>query len=208
MNAQTEHASPTDREMEEFVSRVRPCLHDGNDVPADLKDHIDEQILQRLRGLDYDGRQKLMLLLSSLRVDQHNHRPESQNFKRPLTTLIPLLQKAEVECAAEDPDSEPEGKTPDDADGRRLTSGKAYGECARVVAWLLEADWRTRLTVVLSHALLSHETKLKRETFYNGDIGNDLLHDWEDEFFERQSSPTGESCNTWIEGFTAGILNL
>ncbi len=89
----------------------------------------------------------------------------------------------------------------------RLRLDKASGAGLRIVAWLLKCDDRTKLAVVLASALLQHEPELREPGFYAGEIGNDLLADWEQAVCNRHLEAETGDDDVWIVGFTSALLN-
>lgn len=87
---------------------------------------------------------------------------------------------------------------------RRLDLAKVTsGEVRRVVEWLLKADYRTKLAVILSHVLLTHEDEIKESGGYKGDIGNDLLSTWDKEVNNDQDKAGAQDI--WISGYACGL---
>jgi hypothetical protein len=74
---------------------------------------------------------------------------------------------------------EAEAPAPGSAADRLLTLDKARGELRPVARWLLDRSRPEKLMAVLSHELLKHETEIRQQGLYGGDIGNDLLWDIE-----------------------------
>lgn len=88
---------PQDQQRVDFV-RTIPLV--WSDVDAKLKVRINESILRCMRGLDYSGRQKLMLLQSALHGEQSDEkRPK---FREKLHSLMPLIDKIEREITEEE----------------------------------------------------------------------------------------------------------
>lgn len=181
--------------MNGFVARVEPCLYEGNDVPARFRSHIDEQILQRLRGLDYIGRQKLMLLLASLRLEQGHHRPDSEDFAQPLTDLLPLMQKVEadfeeqtaLDATVRVSQTQEQDHTDSELPGPHLRADKVQGPLVPLVKWLLARSDEAKLAAVVAGILLDGDTEnnIKNNGLYEGSIGNELRWDWEQEVADR-----------------------
>jgi len=97
----TAQKQPTmDELMEGFVAKI-PTWTTGIDEP-DTQEHINRQILLLLRGVDYVGRQRLVILLGALRADQYHNRPDSRDFAEPLPGLVPLIEAAEQEIVDEE----------------------------------------------------------------------------------------------------------
>jgi hypothetical protein len=84
----------TDEEYRELAGRV-PVVWPEPDKGTQA--HIDKSIFYRLRGLDYLGRQKLMMLMAGLHSEQYETRrdEDAEPFAQPLLELIPLMEQVE-----------------------------------------------------------------------------------------------------------------
>ncbi len=87
-------------ELKELMGEVALLWPEG--VPPKVTRYIDENIMRGLRGMDYFAKQKLMLLLTALRMEQFDDRPESKKAKvRPLHYLVSIIDQIEKDIAEE-----------------------------------------------------------------------------------------------------------
>lgn len=91
--------NPEDEVLIERVSGVKIIW---SEITPELKRHINESILTRLRYLDYFGRQKLMLLMTGLSMEQRDIRPENKDFEESLYGLVSIIDQREKEITDED----------------------------------------------------------------------------------------------------------
>ena len=90
---------PEDEELRELVSVVNIIWPQ---VTPALKRQINEQVLHRLRYLDYFARQKLLLLMTGLMMEQRHTRPHNEGFEERLYGLVSLIDRVEKNVTHED----------------------------------------------------------------------------------------------------------
>jgi hypothetical protein len=90
---------PEDEELRELVSAVNIIWPQ---VTPALKRQINEQVLHRLRYLDYFARQKLLLLMTGLMMEQRHTRPQNECFEERLYGLVSLIDRVEKNVTHED----------------------------------------------------------------------------------------------------------
>lgn len=90
---------PEDEVLKELVSVVNIIWPQ---VTPALKRQINEQLLHRLRYLDYFARQKLLLLMTGLMMEQRHTRPENEGFEERLHGLVSLIDRVEKNVTRED----------------------------------------------------------------------------------------------------------
>jgi hypothetical protein len=84
------------RELVSVINIVWPQVTPG------LKRQINEQVLHRLRYLDYFARQKLLLLMTGLMMEQRATRPHNEGFEEQLHGLVSLIDRVEKNITQED----------------------------------------------------------------------------------------------------------
>lgn len=92
------YRNPGDKELKERVSGVKIIWPE---ITSDLKRHINKRILRQLRHLDYFARQKLMLLMQGLGMEQVDERGNG-DFEETLYGLVSAIDQLEKEIAEED----------------------------------------------------------------------------------------------------------
>jgi len=90
---------PEDEELRELVSVINIIWPQ---VTPALKRQINEQVLHRLRYLDYFARQKLLLLMTGLMMEQRHIRPHNEGFEERLYGLVSLIDRVEKNVTHED----------------------------------------------------------------------------------------------------------
>lgn len=155
---------------------------------------IKEKIALIEEGDDQDVMEQLCERLNFLEGDERDQLLAGVDPATPAVRPEP-----ELETTAHDEGGQSE---------RRLRLDKASGQLRKVVTWVLKADYRTKVAVILSHNLLEHESGFKSHGLYGGDIGNDHLKDWEAEIAERHIEGDGKRTeeDIWIEGFTCALM--
>ena len=157
---------------------------------------------------------EILDLLAKARDEQRRAQPDLESDQRwiTLSDYLDADEKQKVmegldAIALAEPAVDVVEQTPEPKG--RLQFDKASGDLRRVVAWLLKADYRTKMGVILSHNLLQHEGTFKGNT-YEGDIGNDHINDWETEIANRQIEAGGNLTEEdfWIEGFTCALMDI
>lgn len=89
-----------------LAEKVRDIKIIWPEVDEETKTFINRSILARLRSMDYVARQKLMLLMTGLHIEQCDDRQESRRQGKLLCDLIPLIEDIEETIAQEDFDQE------------------------------------------------------------------------------------------------------
>lgn len=90
---------PEDEELRELVSVINIIWPQ---VTPALKRQINEQVLHRLRYLDYFARQKLLLLMTGLMMEQRHTRPHNEGFEERLYGLVSLIDRVEKNVTRQD----------------------------------------------------------------------------------------------------------
>jgi hypothetical protein len=88
-----------DNELRELVSVINIIWPQVTPV---LKRQINEQVLHRLRYLDYFARQKLLLLMTGLMMEQRATRPQNEGFEEQLHGLVGLIDRVERNVTQDD----------------------------------------------------------------------------------------------------------
>jgi hypothetical protein len=116
----------------------------------------------------------------------------------------------EVPALDTGPTVEPAATT--EGTGRQCTLDKAHPELKQVVGWMLAQPFRVRLAAILMNALLLHETSIKEDGQYKGDIGNDIIKDWENDVLLAAGNAEYLNSVGGIEaalvGYTAALVNI
>ncbi len=95
---------------------------------------------------------------------------------------------------------------------RRCTLDKAHPELSQMVGWMLAQPFHVRLAAILMNTLLLHETSIKKNGQYKGDIGNDIVKDWESDVLLAAGDADYLNSVGGIEaamaGYTAALVNV